>query len=126
LVYELVPGRCGANSRGFLDEEHAVPGPPGVARIVVIGDSVAQGVGVDPQDAFPRRLGRLLDADGGARTEVVVLARAGYSTSQELRLLESEAPRYAPAAVVWSYVLNDPAHPLYHDPSGELGLYHYA
>jgi lysophospholipase L1-like esterase len=124
LVYELVPGRCGANSRGFLDDEHAVPGTPGVVRVVVIGDSVAQGVGVPRGAAFPRVLGRLLA--GPPETEVVVLARAGYSTVQELRLLEDEAPRSRPAVVVWSYVLNDPAHPLYHDPSGELGLYHYA
>jgi hypothetical protein len=27
---------------------------------------------------------------------------------------------------LWSYVLNDPAHPVYHNANGELGLYHYA
>ena len=127
LVYEMTPGRCGANSRGFQDEEHAVPAPSGVARLVVIGDSVAQGVGVGRENAFPERLERILDTGGdGRRVEVVVLAVAGYSTGQELRLLETEAARYEPAAVLWSYVLNDPADPLYHDPSGELAAYHYA
>lgn len=127
LVYELTPGACGANSRGFLDEEHAVPKPAGIRRLVVIGDSVAQGEGVKTDDVFPQRLERLLNA-GGARPawEVVVLARAGYSTGQELRLLEAEAARYEPDLVLWSYVLNDPADPLYHNPNGELGLYHYA
>ncbi len=127
LVYEVTPGRCGANSRGFLDEEHAVPAPPGVRRLVVIGDSVAQGVGVGRENAFPEQLERILNA-GAAEpaVEVVLLARAGYSTGQELRVLAVEASRYQPAAVLWSYVLNDPAHPLFHNPSGELGLYHYA
>jgi lysophospholipase L1-like esterase len=127
LVYEVTPGRCGANSRGFLDEEHAVPAPPGVRRLVVIGDSVAQGVGVGREEAFPARLARILN-EGNARpvVEVVLLARAGYSTGQELRVLETEAARYGPAVVLWSYVLNDPAHPVYHNPNGELGLYHYA
>jgi lysophospholipase L1-like esterase len=125
LIYELVPGRCGANTRGFLDEEHAVPGPPGVRRLVVIGDSVAQGVGVRREEAFPQRLEGLLGRDPGAAVEVVLLARAGYSTGQQLRLLEAEAARYDPDLVLWSYVLNDPAHPVYHNPNGELGLYHY-
>jgi lysophospholipase L1-like esterase len=127
LIYEVIPGRCGANSRGFLDQEHAVPAPAGVARLVVIGDSVAQGEGVGLQHAFPRLLGELLNAgQPEPRVEVVLLARAGYSTSQQLRLLETETARYQPAVVLWSYVLNDPAHPVYHNPNGELGLYHYA
>jgi lysophospholipase L1-like esterase len=127
LVYEVTPGRCGANSRGFQDEEHAVPRPPGMRRLVVIGDSVAQGVGVGRANAFPEQLERILDA-GSAEpaVEVVLLARAGYSTGQELRVLETEASRYQPDAVLWSYVLNDPAHPVFHNPNGELGLYHYA
>lgn len=124
LVYELTPGRCGANSRGFLDAEHAVPKPGGVRRVVVVGDSVAQGHGVARESGFAERLPRLLE-DGQGPIELVLLARTGYSTVQELRLLEEEAPRYGPDLVVWSYVLNDPAHPLFHDPSGELALYHH-
>jgi lysophospholipase L1-like esterase len=127
LVYDVTPGRCGANSRGFVDQEHAVPKPPGRRRLVVIGDSVAQGHGVGAADAFPARLVPILDAGRASPAhEVVLLTRSGYSTGQELRLLETEAARYEPDAVLWSYVLNDPAHPLYHDPNGELGLYHYA
>jgi len=104
-----------------------VPKPAGVQRLVVIGDSVAQGHGVGPENAFPARLVQLLDAGRvPPRYEAVLLTRSGYSTGQELRLLETEAARYQPALVLWSYVLNDPAHPLFHNPNGELGLYHYA
>lgn len=124
LVYELTPGRCGANSRGFLGAELAVPKPGGVRRVVVVGDSVAQGHGVAPESGFAARLPALL-ADGDDPIELVLLAVSGYSTVQELRLLEKEAPRYQPDLVIWSYVLNDPAHPLYHNASGELALYHY-
>jgi lysophospholipase L1-like esterase len=123
----VTPGRCGANSRGFLDAEHEVPGPAGVRRLVVIGDSVAQGEGVGTEDRFPAQLQRVLNAKAARpAVEIVLLARAGYSTGQELRLLETEAARYDPALVLWSYVLNDPAHPVYHNPNGELGIYHYA
>ncbi len=57
--------------------------------------------------------------------EVIVLARSGYSTSQELIILEEEAFQYHPDLVLWSYVLNDPAHPVYHDANGELGRFWY-
>lgn len=54
-----------------------------------------------------------------------MLAQSGYSTSQELFLLEHEALRYAPDLIIWSYVLNDPANPVYHNSNGELGRYYF-
>jgi hypothetical protein len=39
--------------------------------------------------------------------------------------LEEEAIKYSPDLIVWSYVLNDPAHPVYHNASGELALYYF-
>ncbi|HEX6739139.1 MAG TPA: hypothetical protein VF310_12745, partial [Vicinamibacteria bacterium] len=92
LVYEMTPGRCGANSRGFMDREHEVPKPAGVRRLVVIGDSVAQGHGVGQERAFPVLLAALLNHDpAGERYDPVLLTRSGYSMGQELRLLETEA-----------------------------------
>ena len=57
--------------------------------------------------------------------EVIILALSGYSTSQELVLLETKAFKYEPDLIVWSYVMNDPAHPVYHDVNGELGKYFF-
>src|SRR5688500_5794188 len=73
LAHEVTPGRCGASSRGFQDEEHAVPRPPGTRRVVVIGDSVAQGVGVGRVNAFPEQLERMLDTGGAEPAVEVVL-----------------------------------------------------
>ena len=56
------------------------------------------------------------------KTETILLACSGYSTSQELVLLRNEAFRYHPDLILWCYVLNDPAHPLYHAASGDLAL----
>jgi hypothetical protein len=56
---------------------------------------------------------------------VIILARHGYSTSQELILFEKEAFKYDPDLILWSYCLNDPAHPVFHDANGEAGLYFY-
>ena len=55
----------------------------------------------------------------------MILARSGYSTSQELVLFEEEAFQYHPDLIVWSYVLNDPAHPVYHNANGEVGRFWY-
>ena len=62
IGYELVPGyhsfrggemvdfRGRSNSLGFRDREHTVEKPPGVCRVAVIGDSVAQGFGLEEDD----------------------------------------------------------------------------
>lgn len=130
LLYEGEPAvpRCGTNSHGYRDSEHAYTKPPGTQRIVIIGDSVAIGQGIPARSTFASRLQRRLNARPGVAavpTEVIVLGQSGYSTSQELFLMEHIAPRYDPDMVVWMYVLNDPAHPLYHDANGELGRYYY-
>ncbi len=125
LVYTYKASTRGTNAHGYLDLPYSLEKPPGVFRIVVIGDSVAAGQRVEPGEGFPKVLERELNAAGGGRRfEVPVLARSGYSTSQELVLLEKEAFAYSPDLVLWSYVLNDPADPIYHNANGELGRYH--
>jgi lysophospholipase L1-like esterase len=77
---------------------------------------------VEQGERFDRVLEQRL-ARSGVRAEAVNLARTGYSTSQELLVLEREAYAYHPDAVVWSYVLNDPADPVYHNANGRLGRF---
>lgn len=122
LLYRYAPGRCGNNARGYRDAEHPLAKPPGVFRFAVIGDSIAGGDGVALAERFDRVLEQLLWRSG-VRAEAVNLARTGYSTSQELLVLEREAYAYHPDAVVWSYVLNDPAHPVFHNANGRLGRF---
>lgn len=126
LLYTYTPGKCGANSLGFRDIEHAIEKPEGVFRIVLIGDSVAEGRDVPADSAFGRVLENQLNARGdGRRYEVILLAHIGYSTSQEIVLLETQAFRYDPDLILWSYCLNDPAHPVYHNANGSLGRYYH-
>lgn len=127
LIYETVPGeRCGANSAGFRDREHALEKPEGVFRIALIGDSVAEGYGVTVGERFGDLLERSLNAEPHrSGVEVLNFARGGYTTSQELVVLETTALRFDPDLILWSYGLNDPAHPLFHDADGELGRYYF-
>ena len=96
---------------------------------MVIGDSIAQGLGLDKEgdDAFGKRLERQLNlqSDQTQKIEVIVLAVTGYSTAQELIILKEKALKYDPDLIIWSYVFNDPAHPIYHNANGELGRYFY-
>lgn len=75
------------------------------------------------QASFGRKLEEELNRQSLERkVEVILLACTGYSTSQELVLLRNDTFLYQPDLVLWSYVLNDPAHPLFHDASGDLRL----
>jgi len=128
LIYTSVPGICANNAHGFRGSDYGYDKKNGVFRIVIIGDSVAVGQGVSYQDRFAQVLERNLNRLTKGKeeiVEVIVLAQTGYSTSQELFLLENEAFKYSPDLIIWSYVLNDPAHPVYHNANGEIGLYYF-
>jgi lysophospholipase L1-like esterase len=128
LIYTRIPGECDTNAHGYRDFDYSYSKESGVFRIVVIGDSVAEGQGVGVRDTFGKVLeGNLNRLTKGKeeKVEVIVLAQSGYSTSQELFLLEHEALRYSPDLIIWSYVLNDPADPVYHNSNGELGRYYF-
>ncbi|MEM7412251.1 MAG: SGNH/GDSL hydrolase family protein [Myxococcota bacterium] len=123
LIYRYAPNRCGHNAAGYRDRERTLEKPEGRQRLVVLGDSVAVGSGVEVAERFDQATVDAL-ARAGVAAEAVNLARTGYSTSQELFLLETEAYRYAPDLVVWSYVLNDPADPVHHNANGRLGRFY--
>lgn len=127
LIYRVKPNRCGANSLGFIDDEHELIKPPGTFRILVVGDSVAQGLGVPKESSFGMQLQTLLRREvSHPEVEVIVMARTGYSTTQELIVLAETGLNFAPDLIVWSYVLNDPAHPLFDYTSGDLGRYFFS
>lgn len=124
LVYAYVPGQCGHNSKGYRDVEHPAEKLPGTRRVVVIGDSVAEGGGVGVFEGFASLLGKNLSRESVPH-EIVILARSGYGTEQQIRLLETEAYTYEPDLILWSYVLNDPADPVHHNASGDRGAYYH-
>jgi lysophospholipase L1-like esterase len=99
-----------SNSLGFRDVEHAVTKPPGVYRIVVLGDSVAMGLHVDrSEEIFPRVLEGLLD-QRGLKAEVINLAVSGYNTQQEVEMLAARGLRYRPDLVLLAYTLSSREH----------------
>ena len=95
------------NALGYRDLDRAQPKPPGVRRVVCLGDSFTWGVGVQWDDAWPQRIERSLSRTRGERWEAVNLAEPGMNTVQEASRLESEGFGYGPDVVVVGFVLND-------------------
>lgn len=57
--------RFRANAFGFNDVEHALAKPPGRLRVLLLGDSMVEGIQVRPEEHMARRIEALAAADGG-------------------------------------------------------------
>jgi len=94
------------NSRGFRDAEFTAAKAPGVFRIVVLGDSIAWGYGVEQTQRFADLLPEAWLREGRA-AQVVNLAVSGYGTDQELLLWERQGRRYCADLVLLALYEND-------------------
>jgi lysophospholipase L1-like esterase len=82
-----------------------------VFRLAVIGDSFTAGQGVHWDDAYPARLERWLNFNEGVPpVDVLVYAREGTSTREQLRFLD-RALAAEPDLVLLGLFLNDPERP---------------
>jgi hypothetical protein len=102
------------NSVGWRDVEHAVAKPPGVYRILGLGDSYLWGQGVKREDICLTRLEAGLNArldhraaDPTVRIETINAGLSGLNTADERDLLLDRGLRYSPDLVIVHFVLND-------------------
>lgn len=96
------------NREGYRDLDRSVAKPPGVRRIVLIGDSFAAALEVNREESFAWRLSELLNERGVGAWEVINLGVGDYGSAQELLTLEQIGLRYAPDVVVHQiFPLND-------------------
>lgn len=94
------------NALGFRGRDVARRKPPGVRRIVLLGDSFAFGEGVKLGDTFATRLeGSLGSAE--APVEVVNFSLGGWGTAEEIDYLERVGIHFDPDLVLVVFVLND-------------------
>jgi lysophospholipase L1-like esterase len=99
--------KVGINDLGYRDLNHPVSKSPGVLRIIVIGDSIAQGTGIkDERAIFPRLLEMNLRLKG-VPAEVQNFGVSGYNTQQEVETLITKGLAYSPDIVILAYCLND-------------------
>ncbi len=94
------------NSRQFRSAEIGAR-RPGTLRVVVIGDSFTEGMGVKEEDAYPRVLHRLLNTGTEAgRWEVFNCGRRGYDFPALYDLFQTVLA-FEPDVVIYGMVLND-------------------
>ncbi|UCE60599.1 MAG: hypothetical protein JSU63_02380 [Phycisphaerales bacterium] len=98
----------GYNADGMRDREHEIQKPPGVVRLVCLGDSVTAGHGVKRSQAYPYIFESFLQ-QLGLPAEVFNIAASGWSTQQEATAYQVVARRYRPDHVFLGFCLNDVA-----------------
>jgi lysophospholipase L1-like esterase len=96
------------NSLGLRGAEIAEAKPPGVFRILALGDSVTFGWGLRGEDAYPNQLASLLATlRPTQRFEVINAGVSGYGTWQQLLWLQETGLDLQPDVVVVQAHLND-------------------
>jgi len=96
------------NAEGFRDRDYAKPKPPGVRRIVGVGDSYMFGWGVATGKDYLAVLEERLAAEvPGVRWEVLNMAVPGYNTAMEVETLKARGLAYEPDVVVVGFCWND-------------------
>lgn len=121
-IYELIPNASvvlnnflggqhtpiALNGEGFRDRDYQRAKPPGVRRVVGIGDSYMFGWGVRPGKDYLSVLEERLAHDlPGERWEVLNLAVPGYNTAMEVETLVARGLAYDPDVVVVGFCWND-------------------
>ncbi len=118
ILFELGPksykrsGSVDVNSYGMVDYEYSILKPKDTMRIVVVGDSITEGMGVNFNDTYAKVLEKKLNEDG-IKTEVLNFGISRYSTIQEIQVLKRKALLFEPDIIVLGYFLNDP---IFEDP----------
>jgi hypothetical protein len=103
MVSTETPQFVQINSRGFRDVEHNYQKPAGTVRIAVLGNSWTEALQVPFENTYTSVLQTKLSQAQcfpGKRVEVLNFGVAGYSTAQELLLLQQKVWSYQPDLVV--------------------------
>jgi lysophospholipase L1-like esterase len=100
------------NALGFRDRERPVDRPPGVRRVLVTGDSITFGIGVEDDDAFPEQLQAQLEEKGRTNIEVWNAGVPGYAMADHLGNLRRRLLPLHPDAIVLQLGRNDSAVPM--------------
>ena len=97
------------NSAGWRDIEHSLEKPPGVLRVMGLGDSYLYGRGVRYEDIVLTRVGKMLEAanSDGVSVETINTGVPGTNTVDQRDLLRERGWEYDPDLVILFFVLND-------------------
>ncbi len=92
------------NAQGFREPKTIPPSHPSVVRVVVIGDSMSFGQGVNDDETFPRVAERLLHARFQfSNVELINVSRRGAGPAEYLEYLRRIVPSLEPDLIVVAY-----------------------
>jgi hypothetical protein len=95
------------NDDGLRDDvDYTLAKPPGVRRVILLGDSFVFGWGLHLEHTLAKQLASLLD---GGEWEVLSFGVPAYNTAHEVRFLEERGLKYQPDVVILMYHPNDAA-----------------
>jgi|GEM_PF-1381349 len=115
IDWELVPSASGVGALGdayfinadsYRGEQRPLKKPPGITRIITIGDSFTYGMGVNVEDTYPKQLETILNQHGD-RCEVLNFGVIGYNMWQYNELLTRKALSYKPDIIILALYQND-------------------
>lgn len=101
------------NGHGYFDRDYSYAKPPGVFRIVFIGDSYVEARQVPIHRTFHKQLESSLNRTGTGASDtaevfqVIALGNSGTGQKSHLRVLQEQALRYTPDLVVVGVCGND-------------------
>ena len=101
-TYTVQTDEHGFRTPGFTEKK-----PPGIFRVVCLGDSSTLGMNVEGDDPYPRVLARLLEDARPGRFEVLNLGVIGYTSRQGLELIRQQVLHYEPDLVIFAFGTND-------------------
>jgi len=88
------------NRHGWRDREWSLARPRDMIRIAVLGDSFVEAFQVEPESTFLQLAEAELNQAASARFELMNFARSGFTTTEELLILDREVAPFAPDIVV--------------------------
>ncbi len=89
------------NSRGLRDYEYTIDKPAGSRRVLIFGDSFAEGLEVEMEDLVAKRLERLFNRCVPDHTvQVINFGVSAYDTAQEWWYFKNGGVRYQPDLVI--------------------------
>jgi hypothetical protein len=99
-----------ANSDGQRDVEVPLKKPPGVFRILVLGDSFTVGTNVRQEEAYAKGLERRLKSVYGPRIQVVNSAVGGWQPIQYAEYYEHYGYRFEPDLILVGFFVGNDAY----------------
>lgn len=93
------------NSKGLRDYEYSYEKNPSTYRIIMVGDSVTEGIGVEFEESIPKVLDKKLKQIGDY--EVINFGFAGFGPVPEAIIIEEEVMKYNPDMIIIGYYIGN-------------------